>query len=89
MHCFVSGRVQGVCFRAATRQFALDRGLRGWVRNLPDGRVELLAVGADEQLDALRDWLSRGPERARVDDVACRPATDAELEAGPEGFQIK
>ena len=69
MHCFVSGRVQGVCFRMETREQAQFFGITGWVRNLPDGRVEVLASGAETQLKQLHDWLKQGPDMARVTDL--------------------
>lgn len=65
----VVGKVQGVWFRAGTREQALRLGLSGYARNLPDGRVEVLAIGAPAQLDRLADWLRRGPPLARVDRV--------------------
>ena len=66
----VSGRVQGVCFRACTREQALARGLTGYARNLPDGGVEVLACGSPVAIDALEQWLRKGPPAARVDEVA-------------------
>ncbi len=66
MHCFVSGRVQGVGFRWHTRREAQRLGLAGWVRNLPDGRVELQAFGAGEAIDALVEYLGNGPGLAEV-----------------------
>lgn len=66
VHCFVSGLVQGVWFRAATEEQATRLGLTGWVRNLPDGRVEVLGCGAREQVLALCEWLKHGPTRAKV-----------------------
>ena len=74
IHCFISGRVQGVCFRMDTRQQAILLGITGWVRNLADGRVEVYACGETPQLDELRQWLGRGPDLARVLDVECVPA---------------
>ncbi|MEO0421684.1 MAG: acylphosphatase [Pseudomonadota bacterium] len=67
--CWVSGRVQGVAFRANTARQAQALGIRGYARNLPDGRVEVLACGADEALEALIAWLHQGPLFARVDAV--------------------
>ncbi len=61
----VSGRVQGVFYRASTREQALALGLSGHALNLPDGRVEVVAVGPDEALDALERWLWQGPALAR------------------------
>jgi acylphosphatase len=66
----ISGKVQGVFFRASTRQEALKLGLRGYARNLSDGRVEVIACGNAEALNALEGWLWQGPPSARVDDVA-------------------
>jgi acylphosphatase len=70
MHCFVSGKVQGVWFRAAAQEQAQALGLTGWARNLPDGRVEVLACGEPEKLVLFRAWLQKGPELARVDDLS-------------------
>jgi acylphosphatase len=71
----VSGRVQGVFFRASTRDRACELGLRGSAVNLDDGRVEVIAAGDAKALDALADWLRRGPPNARVDHVV-RDAID-------------
>ncbi len=65
----VSGLVQGVFYRAATQEAARRLGLTGWVRNLPDGRVELVACGDDARLAELEAWLWRGPPHARVERV--------------------
>ena len=78
----VRGRVQGVRFRAATRDEALRLGLSGHARNLADGSVEVLAAGEDASLASLQRWLQRGPPLARVDEVV-RFEADA---AGAEGF---
>lgn len=66
----ISGRVQGVWYRASTRQQAEKLGLSGHAVNLPDGRVEVVACGSEAAVDALAAWLWRGPERASVTDVA-------------------
>lgn len=79
----VSGKVQGVFFRAAAREQALKLGLRGYAKNLADGRVEVLAAGDEAALDALTAWLREGPPMARVDELERLPARDDE--AG-EGF---
>ena len=65
----VSGKVQGVFFRASTREQALKLGLSGHAINLDDGRVEVVAEGADEAVEALASWLRHGPPMARVDGV--------------------
>ena len=72
----VDGRVQGVGFRAWTRRRALELGLRGVARNLPDGRVEVLAAGAPADLDQLGEALQVGPPLARVATVARAAADD-------------
>ena len=69
VHAFVSGRVQGVWFRGSTQREAESRGLVGWVRNLPDGRVELVAQGPSEAVERLLAWARHGPPTARVDDL--------------------
>ncbi len=65
----ISGKVQGVCFRASTRAEAVRLGLRGYARNLADGSVEVLACGSAAALKALEAWLQQGPPFARVDRV--------------------
>ena len=69
VHAFVSGRVQGVFFRQSTRQTARRLHLLGWVRNLPDGRVEVWAQGPPTAVEALVDWLWMGPPDADVSGV--------------------
>lgn len=78
----VSGKVQGVFFRASTRERALDLGLNGRATNLPDGRVGVIAEGDAGALDALEAWLHQGPPAARVESVV------REAWSGPvnEGF---
>jgi len=66
----VTGIVQGVAFRQATLREAERLGLAGWVRNLPDGRVEALAEGPRERVESLVAWCWHGPPAARVSDVA-------------------
>jgi len=73
----IHGLVQGVGFRHATRSAAQRLGLRGWVRNRADGSVEAVAVGDDEQLDALQRWARRGPPAARVESVDATAMDDA------------
>lgn len=68
----VFGKVQGVFYRASTREKARELGLRGWVRNREDGSVEAVAEGEEEALEALLEWAKEGPERARVEEVKAR-----------------
>ena len=65
----ISGRVQGVFYRARTRDQALARGLTGWVRNLPDGRVAAVFEGDREKIDSMLAWCREGPSYAAVDEV--------------------
>ena len=69
VHIFVSGLVQGVFFRAHTRALARELNIKGWVRNLPDGRVEILAEGDKESIDRLIKWCYHGPRGAIVENV--------------------
>ena len=73
----ISGRVQGVCFRAYARDEARRLGLRGWVRNLSDGRVEALVQGDPAKLGTFEAWCREGPSHARVRGVqVVEEATD-------------
>ena len=81
----VSGRVQGVGFRWFVYAEAKRRGLSGWVRNNPDGTVELEASGSPEDLSALRAHVGRGPPASRVEQVSELPITSAEL---PTSFRM-
>jgi len=66
VHFIVTGRVQGVFFRVATKNTADRYGITGWVRNLPDGRVEGMAMGDEKRVEIFREWLKSGPEMASV-----------------------
>jgi acylphosphatase len=85
IHVIVTGRVQGVFFRKTTVQEAERLGLSGWVKNRSDGKVEIEAEGTDEALDAFLAFCRRGPEHARVDElaVAHHPAR------GDVGFRVE
>jgi len=69
VHVYISGLVQGVFFRAKTHREATHLGLVGWVRNLPDGRVEAVLEGPDEKIKEMIDWCRKGPSHARVEGV--------------------
>jgi len=69
IHVFLSGRVQGVFFRDFTRRWAQILGLTGWVRNVFDGRVEVVAEGEEEKLKMLLEKLKEGPPLARVENM--------------------
>ena len=86
--CFrfrIRGRVQGVGFRYATQRKARELGLRGWVRNLRDGGVEVLAGGETPVVDALEKWLHKGPAGAAVEGVERSREAPEDL---PEHFTI-
>lgn len=72
VHLWISGRVQGVFFRQSTENRARELGLGGWVRNLPDGRVEAVAEGDPDALDHWLAFCHLGPPAARVDGVEIR-----------------
>ena len=82
---FVTGRVQGVGYRYFAQRRALELGLRGWARNLDDGRVEVYAEGADQQLNDFRGALHTGPSMA---DVRSVEELEAALE-GQAGFAVR
>ncbi len=69
MHVFISGRVQGVFFRAETQRAAKGFNLTGWVRNISDGRVEVVFEGEDESVGKMLEWCHTGPPAARVEEV--------------------
>lgn len=81
----ISGKVQGVFFRASTREVASKLGITGWVRNEPDGTVKIAAEGTEEQLAKLLRWCNEGPERAKVDRVTYEP----DVVMGFEAFEIR
>lgn len=84
-HVFVSGRVQGVWFRQSTVEQAQAHGLTGWVRNLPDGRVEVMMYGESNAVLQVESWLSKGPALANVAEVE---SEELEYEDFHEGFLI-
>ena len=86
-HWFVSGQVQGVSFRAFTYEAAHDLKLKGWVRNLTDGRVEIVADGAEKAVAQLLEKVKKGPPLARVTDVK-DARTDPTEQLAPE-FEIR
>jgi acylphosphatase len=84
-HCrrrvLISGLVQDVWFRASTAKQAARAGVRGWVRNLADGRVEAVFEGTPDAVDEMLDYCSRGPELARVDRVEVVEESPENLES--------
>lgn len=82
LHLIISGRVQGVSYRANAAATAQRLGLAGWVRNLADGRVELLAQGEEKPLRTLLAWAHQGPALARVEHVDARWGEATQLLSG-------
>ncbi|NIP40606.1 MAG: acylphosphatase [Candidatus Aenigmarchaeota archaeon] len=69
VHLLISGEVQGVFFRASTRDKAVDLGLKGWIRNLMDGKVECIVEGEKERIEQLIEFCKQGPEGSKVDNI--------------------
>lgn len=69
VHILISGLVQGVFFRAYTKEKAQELELTGWVRNLPTGQVEAVFEGNRENIEKIIEWAKKGPPTARVDDI--------------------
>jgi acylphosphatase len=84
--CQVFGKVQGVFFRASTKQKAVELGCAGYAKNLPDGRVEVLAVGEPAAVATLIEWLQLGPPAARVTAVEVEELALDALPQIPAGF---
>ena len=82
----VTGKVQGVFYRATAQEQAEALGLSGWVRNCPDGSVEALACGTDDQVEAVVAWCRRGPQKAQVQEVQVSDIRDA---VPAKGFSIR
>ena len=78
LHLLITGQVQGVFFRASTKKQADNLGIKGWVRNLPDGQVEVLAEGEAEAIKKLIAWCHNGPLRAHVHEVTVTPKQTGE-----------
>jgi acylphosphatase len=84
-HVFVSGNVQGVRYRASTREAAKDRRVAGWVRNLDDGRVEAIFEGPEGAVEEMIEWCHTGSSMASVDDVD----VSYEEPTGESGFRVR
>jgi acylphosphatase len=84
-HVHVSGRVQGVYYRASTREQARRQGVDGWVRNLDDGRVEAVFEGPEPAVESMVEWCHSGSRRAEVEDVS----VEYESPEGVSGFQVR
>ena len=81
----ISGRVQGVFFRDTCRRLAVQHGVTGWVRNLPDGRVEAVFEGPPDRVESMVGWCGRGPRGAEVNGVE----VEWEEPRGDHGFAVR
>ncbi len=86
LHANVSGRVQGVGFRFFVRDKAHELGITGWTRNTPEGTVEIVGEGEQEDLECFMDWIKQGPPLSRVDHVE---TTISEKISGYKEFLIR
>ncbi|MDP6857553.1 MAG: acylphosphatase [Candidatus Nitrosopelagicus sp.] len=86
VHIFVTGKVQGVFFRQATRVIAIKNNVTGWVRNLDDGRVEIMIEGEDKSVDIITQWCNLGPANSRVDDIKIN---QEEFRGDYENFEVR
>jgi len=84
-HVFVSGRVQGVFYRASTRDTAREEGVDGWVRNRSDGRVEAVFEGPKQAVDNMLEWCETGSRAADVENIE----VTTEQPQGEDGFEIR
>ena len=87
--CYISGRVQGVFYRASTRNKAIELGCAGYASNLDDGRVEVLVVGESPSVQSLLDWLWRGSPGSDVKFVEVREVPLEDLGDVPVGFATR
>ncbi|WP_265107786.1 acylphosphatase [Halosolutus halophilus] len=84
-HVFVSGKVQGVYYRATTRDTAREHGVDGWVKNLDDGRVEAVFEGPEDAVESMVEFCHEGSPAADVDDVE----VEYDEPRGEDGFEIR
>ena len=84
-HVFVSGKVQGVYYRANTQDTAREKGVEGWVKNLADGRVEAVFEGPEKTVEAMVEWCHEGSPAADVEDVEVEYGEPE----GEDGFEIR
>jgi len=85
VHVFISGRVQGVFFRASAKKKARGLGITGWIKNLPGGRVEAVLEGDSESVEKIVDWAKKGPPAAKVQDIEVE---EKEYRAQFDSFKI-
>lgn len=86
VHLVIKGKVQGVFYRASAKDVATELNIKGWVKNMPDGNVEMLVSGDKDQLEKFIDWCRSGPKRAVVKEIIITSRDDSSL---PGFFIIK
>lgn len=86
VHLVIKGKVQGVFYRATAKDVATELNIKGWVKNMPDGNVEMLVSGDKDQLEKFIDWCRSGPKRAVVKEIIITSRDDSSL---PGFFIIK
>ncbi len=86
VHLTISGRVQGVFFRAHTKETADKLGIKGYVRNTEDGNVEAVAVGDEEKIKEFIEWCKEGPDSAKVEDIKIGYP---KVKEGFKGFEVR
>lgn len=84
VHLWITGKVQGVFYRASAAEKAAELGLNGWIKNTEDGAVEATVNGSEKAVEAFVAWCRTGPKNARVDDIVITPKPDD----GLVGFQV-
>lgn len=84
VHLIITGKVQGVFFRASAKEKAESLGIKGWVKNTPQGDVEIIAGGDQMSIDTFIDWCRQGPSKARVVDVVVNEVEEGQF----DGFRI-
>lgn len=85
-HFFLSGRVQGVCFRSESQKKARSLGVKGWVRNLQDGRVEVVVEGEESKVKKFVEWAEEGPDFSEIENTELYWEN---FKKEFDGFQIK
>jgi acylphosphatase len=80
VHLLIKGKVQGVFFRATAKDIADEMAISGWVRNTPDGDVEIIAAGSQQNIDRFVEWCKHGPEKAIVTNVSITQKEDQRFE---------
>ena len=79
-HLLIKGKVQGVFYRASAKETANELGIKGWIKNLPGGDVEIMATGHEEELNSFISWCRRGPKNAVVTGVIVNDAPESFLD---------